>query len=76
MRALQRFLFPAFVLAAVVTLVHHQDQIPWETNLDNAGQNAAKTNRLVLIHFWRTSCLPCAQLDQEVFAQSQTAPAP
>jgi YHS domain-containing protein/thiol-disulfide isomerase/thioredoxin len=40
----------------------------WQTNLEEAKQIAAQTNRLVLVHFWSPSCVPCKQLEKNVFA--------
>ncbi|HTQ39259.1 MAG TPA: thioredoxin domain-containing protein [Pirellulales bacterium] len=43
----------------------------WQTNLEQAKQIAAQTNRLVLVHFWSPSCIACKQLEKNVFALPQ-----
>src|SRR5262249_41937971 len=45
--------------------------IVWQTNLETAKQVAAQSNRLILVHFWSPSCVPCKQLDKNVFSQPQ-----
>jgi YHS domain-containing protein/thiol-disulfide isomerase/thioredoxin len=41
----------------------------WETDLEAAKQLAARTNRLVLVHFGASWCQPCQQLEREVFSK-------
>jgi YHS domain-containing protein/thiol-disulfide isomerase/thioredoxin len=41
----------------------------WETDLEAAKQVAARTNRLVLVHFGAPWCQPCQQLERDVFSQ-------
>jgi YHS domain-containing protein/thiol-disulfide isomerase/thioredoxin len=41
----------------------------WETDLEAAKQAAARTNRLVLVHFGAPWCQPCQQLERDVFSQ-------
>ncbi len=43
--------------------------IPWVGSIDEAKQVAATTNRLVLVHFWSTTCQPCLKLEQTVYNQ-------
>lgn len=43
--------------------------IPWAQSIDQAKQTAAQTNRLVLLHFWSTTCQPCLKLEQTVYSQ-------
>jgi YHS domain-containing protein/thiol-disulfide isomerase/thioredoxin len=43
----------------------------WQTNLEQAKQIAAQSNRLILVHFWSPSCIACKQLEKNVFAQPQ-----
>jgi YHS domain-containing protein/thiol-disulfide isomerase/thioredoxin len=43
--------------------------IQWQTNLEEAKRLAAESNRLILVHFWSPSCVPCMQLEQNVFSQ-------
>ena len=47
--------------------------MPWQPNLETAQQIAARSNRLVLIHFWAPWCQPCMRLEKEVFSRSETA---
>src|SRR5689334_6705470 len=48
------------------------DQMPWLPSLEAAQQVAARTNRLVLIHFWAPWCQPCMRLEREVFSKPET----
>src|SRR5262245_44721702 len=68
------------ILAAVITaywacLADAQDQVFWQPSLEVARQVAAKTDRLVLLHFWSPSCRPCLRLDTEVFSRPEVAKA-
>jgi len=47
------------------------DPVKWRNNVDAAKIEAAQTGKLVLLHFWSTSCGPCKQLDRDVFSQPQ-----
>jgi protein disulfide-isomerase len=54
--------------AASAQPVFAQSAIRWTHDIDRARQQAAETNRLVLVHFWSRSCAPCMQLERTVFA--------
>jgi len=73
MRALRWLSLAAFALVAMVSMATAENQIPWQTNLETAQQIAARTNRLVLVHFWAPWCKPCTRLDNEVFSRPETA---
>ncbi|MEX0978330.1 MAG: thioredoxin family protein, partial [Pirellulales bacterium] len=75
MWAVFRSLGAALVCAAATTSALAADQMPWQPNLETAQRVAAKSNRLVLIHFWAPWCRPCVRLEQEVFANAATAKA-
>lgn len=47
------------------------DSVSWRNNLDAAKIEATQTGKLVLLHFYTTSCGPCRMLDQNVFSQPQ-----
>ncbi|NOY29327.1 MAG: DUF255 domain-containing protein [Planctomycetes bacterium] len=47
------------------------DSVKWRNNVDAAKIEAAQTGKLVLLHFWSTSCGPCKHLDRDVFSQPQ-----
>jgi thioredoxin-related protein/YHS domain-containing protein len=42
----------------------------WLETLHDAHQLALREQRLILVHFWSTSCGPCLQLEQSVFPRS------
>ena len=46
-----------------------QEPVHWHHDLESAKVVAKQTRRLVLVHFWTTSCGPCLALDQNVFNQ-------
>src|SRR5262245_31057718 len=58
-----------------VPALAQQNGIAWQHDLEAAKAVAKQTNRLVLVHFWTTSCGPCVALDQTVFSQPGVASA-
>lgn len=73
MRAAVGCAWALFVASAIATPAVAADQMPWQPSLEAAQQIAARTNRLVLIHFWSSSCKPCLKLDSEVFSKPEVA---
>jgi thiol-disulfide isomerase/thioredoxin/YHS domain-containing protein len=49
------------------------DQLEWLESIEQARQLAAQKNKLVLVHFWSTSCGPCVRLEQQVYSQASVA---
>jgi YHS domain-containing protein/thiol-disulfide isomerase/thioredoxin len=47
------------------------DGMAWQTNLEDAKRIAAQNNKLVLVHFWSPSCVPCKQLEKNVLSNPQ-----
>lgn len=58
-------------LLAVAAPTVAQDRIPWITDLREARDLAERQNRLVLLHFWSDSCIPCKQVERNVFNQPE-----
>ncbi|HEX4415103.1 MAG TPA: thioredoxin family protein [Lacipirellulaceae bacterium] len=52
-----------------------QDAVHWHNDLESAKTVARESKRLVLIHFWTPSCVPCKALEQNVFSQPGVATA-
>jgi thiol-disulfide isomerase/thioredoxin/YHS domain-containing protein len=73
MRAIKILTIALVALAASRAAAAEADQMPWMPNLEAAQQVAARTNRLVLIHFWAPWCQPCMRLEREVFSRPETA---
>ena len=67
------------LLATLSTALFTQDlraeAIHWRNNLDTAKVEAARTGKLVLLHFYTSSCGPCKKLERDVFSQPQIAAA-
>jgi protein disulfide-isomerase len=49
--------------------------VAWRTNVDAAKMEAAQSGRLVLLHFYTQSCMPCKVLEQNVLSQPQVGAA-
>ena len=78
MRSLEKqiVIAAAFAFGFVPTLVGTataeptgQASINWHSSLDAAGQLAAQSGRPVLIHFWRTDCRPCRNMERTIHTQ-------
>lgn len=69
MRHLHGFHLALIIAVAMTTAARGDDKMPWQPSLEAAQQLAAQTNRLVLVHFWSTTCKPCMKLEKEVFSQ-------
>lgn len=67
-----RTLLPRFLLALAITgvwVVPAKTERPWHSSLEEARQEALRTHRLLLLHFWSESCGPCMQLEARVLSQ-------
>ena len=51
------------------------DVVSWRNNLDAAKIEATQSGKLVLLHFYTSTCGPCRLLDQNVFSQPQVGEA-
>lgn len=68
--------FSLILTAALLSLAcgpsHSQaESVRWRNNLDAAKIEATQSGKLVLLHFWTTSCGPCRTLERDVFSQPQ-----
>ena len=61
------------VLAAAKLAVGQSEGMAWRTDLQAALQEAKQSDKLVLAHFWTTTCGPCRSLDARVFSQPSVA---
>lgn len=57
----------------VVPLASGREVVRWRDNLDAAKIEAAQSGKLVLLHFYTSTCGPCRMLDENVFSQPQIA---
>ena len=74
MQSRNTWLIAALFLTAFAKLsVAQQPGIAWLPDIETAKQLAAQSNKLVLVHFWSTSCQPCMRLEHEVFNRPETA---
>src|SRR5215813_7112101 len=69
MRLICRPLIAIVGLLLAVPAWAQQDAIHWHNDLESAKTVARESKRLVLIHFWSTTCVPCKALEQNVFSQ-------
>ncbi len=64
-------LFSSFALVLALTCqLSAQDGVRWQNDIETAKQIAARSNRLVLIHYWIRDCAPCLKLERNVFSQN------
>ncbi|TWU24572.1 thioredoxin domain-containing protein [Bythopirellula polymerisocia] len=49
------------------------EAVRWRDNLDAAKIESIESGKLVLLHFYTTTCGPCRMLDESVFSQPQIA---
>lgn len=67
----------SLVLCALLAIpaAAQQEAVHWHHDLESAKTVAKETKRLVLVHFWTTTCGPCMALEQNVFNQPGVASA-
>ncbi|MFP6676354.1 MAG: DUF255 domain-containing protein [Pirellulaceae bacterium] len=69
-------LITAFFSGIVVltsTVLNAEDGVQWLDSVSDAKVKARIQNRVVLVHFWSTTCPPCRKLEQTVFASPEFA---
>jgi YHS domain-containing protein/thioredoxin-like negative regulator of GroEL len=73
--SIRNFCWPAVALVSTVVGLCAQslgaDAVSWRSNLDAAKIEATQSGKLVLLHFYTSTCGPCKMLDQNVFSQPQ-----
>ncbi len=75
MRARHAVLFSSLLALLLAGPVAAEDAVRWQPTLDAARSLAARTNQLILVHFWRSGCPPCAKMDRDVFSRPDVAAA-
>ena len=68
-----KFLVTFGCLATLAAPVVAQSGIGWLTDWRAARDLAQSQNRPVLLHFWSNTCVPCKQLDRNVFTRGDVA---
>lgn len=71
MRANYRWLCAVLLGCWLTSEAFGQQGIPWQPNVVIAQRLAAQSNRLVLIHFWSTTCPPCQRMERDVFPRPE-----
>lgn len=56
---------------AIAPAASRAESVRWRNNVDAAKIEATQSGKLVLLHFWTTSCGPCKTLERDVFSQPQ-----
>ncbi|MEK6248527.1 MAG: DUF255 domain-containing protein [Planctomycetales bacterium] len=67
---MSRFTMLALMLAVLLGSKNlAAGEIQWLGSIEEAKQVAGQSGRLVLVHFWSTTCPPCVLLEREVYSQ-------
>jgi YHS domain-containing protein/thioredoxin-like negative regulator of GroEL len=62
---------PVLAVVGLCAQAMGADAVSWRNNLDAAKIEATQSGKLVLLHFYTSTCGPCRLLDQNVFSQPQ-----
>jgi thiol-disulfide isomerase/thioredoxin/YHS domain-containing protein len=68
-----RVMVVAAAFLSVTLQASAQNSIQWVHSLSEAQAKAKAENRVVLVHFWSTTCPPCRKLEANVFPDPQFA---
>ena len=74
MRPIWRSLVTVLGLLLANSAWAQQDAIHWHNDLESAKNVARENKRLVLVHFWTPSCVPCKGLRQTFLANLASLP--
>lgn len=64
---LSTLLLTTLMLLTTIKVGSAQESVQWLHSLPEAQAKAKADNRVVLVHFWSTTCPPCKKLEKTVF---------
>ena len=63
------------LILVAATAARAEEKLPWGTDLTKALKQAREEKKLVLVHFYSDTCVPCRTVEQKVFPQPEVVQA-